>query len=70
MESIETALSSLISAFFPEWNEDPALIQELINVIEENIGVNNEGPGEDGMDGDHQSALTSAGFGTDEDYGG
>jgi len=25
-------------------------------------------PGED-MDGDHQSALASAGFGTDEDYG-
>jgi len=26
-------------------------------------------PGED-MDGDHESALASAGFGTDEDYGG
>lgn len=26
-------------------------------------------PGED-MDGDHASALASAGFGTDEDYGG
>lgn len=25
-------------------------------------------PGED-MDGDHESALASAGFGTDEDYG-
>ena len=24
---------------------------------------------EDGMDGDHESALESAGFGTDEDYG-
>lgn len=24
---------------------------------------------EDGMDGDHESALTSAGYGTDEDYG-
>jgi len=23
----------------------------------------------DGMDGDHESALASAGFGTDEDYG-
>ena len=27
-----------------------------------------EGPSED-MDGDHESALSSAGFGTDEDYG-
>ena len=26
--------------------------------------------GDDGMDGDHGSALASAGFGTDEDYGG
>jgi hypothetical protein len=25
---------------------------------------------EDGMDGDFDSAMTSAGFGTDEDYGG
>jgi len=24
---------------------------------------------DDDMDGDHQSALSSAGFGTDEDYG-
>tara|TARA_R110002020_G_scaffold354665_1_gene567397 strand:- start:180 stop:404 length:225 start_codon:yes stop_codon:yes gene_type:complete len=24
---------------------------------------------DDGMDGDHQSALASAGWGTDEDYG-
>lgn len=24
---------------------------------------------DDSMDGDHESALTSAGFGTDEDYG-
>jgi len=25
---------------------------------------------DDSMDGDHDSAMTSAGFGTDEDYGG
>ena len=25
---------------------------------------------DDGMDGDHASALASAGWGTDEDYGG
>lgn len=28
-----------------------------------------EGPDSDQMDGDHESALKSAGFGTDEDYG-
>ena len=27
-------------------------------------------PNDDPMDGDHQSGLASAGFGTDEDYGG
>lgn len=26
-------------------------------------------PEDDGMDGDHESALASAGFGTEEDYG-
>jgi hypothetical protein len=29
-----------------------------------------EGEPNDNMDGDHESALASAGFGTDEDYGG
>ena len=35
-------------------------------------GDQHEGADEpdDGMDGDHASALASAGFGTDEDYGG
>lgn len=34
-----------------------------------NVDFNEEpDPGE--MDGDHESALTSAGFGTDESYGG
>lgn len=28
-----------------------------------------EGDCDDSMDGDHESALASAGFGTDEDYG-
>lgn len=29
-----------------------------------------DGPDTDPMDGDHETALASAGFGTDEDYGG
>lgn len=29
-----------------------------------------EGEPDESMDGDHESALASAGFGTDEDYGG
>ncbi len=32
-------------------------------------GPDTDGP-DDSMDGDHASALASAGFGTDEDYGG
>ncbi len=30
---------------------------------------NDDGDYDDSMDGDHDSAMTSAGWGTDEDYG-
>ena len=31
--------------------------------------ISNDNDYDDSMDGDHDSALASAGFGTDEDYG-
>lgn len=37
--------------------------------IEEN-SVEDDDDYDDSMDGDHESGLASAGFGTDEDYGG
>jgi hypothetical protein len=46
-------------------NEDNMLDSVMEDVI--NGGAGNV---DDGMDGDHESALASAGFGTDEDYGG
>jgi hypothetical protein len=48
----------------PHWNEDD---------WQARMGIDNPFPIEDepseDMDGDHESALASAGFGTDEDYG-
>ena len=46
------------------WLPD-SVIGELIRA---NDWIFNEEP-DDSMDGDHDSAMTSAGFGTDEDYG-
>lgn len=41
---------------------------EIGKLIRANDWIFNEEP-DDSMDGDHDSAMTSAGFGTDEDYG-
>jgi hypothetical protein len=52
-------------------------VQALIPVeLDEEFGISDsvaqweEEERDDSMDGDHESALASAGFGTDEDYGG
>jgi len=42
-------------------------IMEVVEVIDEHV---DEYAYDDSMDGDHASALASAGWGTDEDYGG
>ena len=41
---------------------------EIGKIIRANDWIFNQEP-DDYMDGDHDSAMTSAGFGTDEDYG-
>lgn len=41
-------------------------ILQLTDSIKEYNGIKDY---DDSMDGDHESALASAGFGTDEDYG-
>lgn len=41
---------------------------EIGKMLRANDWIFNEEP-DDSMDGDHDSAMTSAGFGTDEDYG-
>lgn len=48
-------------------------INDKLDEVENLLGLNDEYDAEcdfdDPMDGDHESALASAGFGTDEDYG-
>jgi hypothetical protein len=44
------------------FNTDPDQVQEILD------GYLDEGL-DDSMDGDHDSALASAGYGMDEDYG-
>ena len=48
-----------------------AVLRDL-DMILSDMDVDTDPPDEydDGMDGDHASALASAGWGTDEDYGG
>lgn len=52
---------------FIKWLPD-AEIGELIRANDWIFNQDNQEP-DDSMDGDHDSAMTSAGFGTDEDYG-
>lgn len=51
-------MSEIAEAF----NTDPDQVQEILD------GYLDEGL-DDSMDGDHDSALASAGYGMDEDYG-
>lgn len=51
---------------------DPARFQQALDILagtSEIIDDSEEPSYDDSMDGDHASALASAGFGTDEDYG-
>jgi hypothetical protein len=62
------------------WGDDAQhAITNLLTIAEaegrtrEYVGESDQEPSDDwyeGQDGDHESALASAGFGTDEDYGG
>lgn len=49
---------------FIKWLPDA----EIGEMLRANDWIFNQEP-DDSMDGDHDSAMTSAGFGTDEDYG-
>jgi hypothetical protein len=60
------------------WSADE-LLDELVRFLpsatfdeffDDNATVADDEDYDDSMDGDHQSALASCGWGTDEDYGG
>ena len=42
---------------------------EQLAALEEVLEVEQEGDYDDSLDGDHESALASAGYGVDESYG-
>lgn len=43
--------------------------EKMVYDVEAEVTMEQESRYHDMMDGDHESALASAGFGTDEDYG-
>lgn len=51
--------------------EDPGLTGDVVDCAEQVLAEPEPEPDEidESMDGDHASALASAGWGTDEDYG-
>ena len=51
------------------FNDLFAACQEFVDLAEELQDEADRGEYDDSMDGDHESALASAGWGTDEDYG-
>ena len=74
LEMVEEGLVSpqyLIECFV-RWNtsDDIAQMCEANEIDLENYGLPIDEDYDDSMDGDHDSAMASCGFGTDEDYGG
>jgi hypothetical protein len=72
--TLETALFNTIPLYVPGYPR--AVFEEMLATIQDAALASDEAadrdaeslPGED-MDGDFDSAMASAGFGTDEDYG-
>ena len=75
--AVKQLLDALADGDFPEDAIEQRAAQELMmhaetlaEAIEEGFQkLEEENDYDDSMDGDHASALASAGFGTDEDYG-
>jgi hypothetical protein len=76
MRQIVTAMSEEGPAFLLEMSREERLaFRELFNTCEDFMNLSEElqdeverGEYNDSMDGDHATALASAGWGTDEDY--
>lgn len=50
-------------------NEDADVDETEYETYDESDGFDDEDDWDESMDGDHDSAMESAGWGTDEDYG-
>ena len=76
MRQIVSAMQTEGVGFLADLSRDERrAFQELFNTCEDFMNLSEELQAEyeseynDSMDGDHDSAMASAGFGTDEDYG-
>ena len=75
MRQVLNAMEEERTGFLRHLSRDElAAFQSLFNACERFLNLAEELQGEadidDSMDGDHDSAMASAGWGTDEDYGG
>lgn len=67
MKNLVIEIEELIQDGY-EWGEIARMLSVPVQWVSE-VAENMEPEYNDSMDGDHESALASAGFGTDEDYG-
>ena len=75
VDAVLTRIAGVVQDDLPDWlardaYDDGVSPEEAAEICLEEAGWYDEEEDDDSMDGDHASALASAGWGTDEDYGG
>lgn len=70
-EMVESGVwfEDIVNFLVKEYNYSVSDAENIVYDIEAVVTIEQEAKYHDMMDGDHESALASAGFGTDEDYG-
>ena len=70
-EMVESGVwfEDIVNFLVKEYNYSVSDAENIVYDIEAVVTIEQESRYHDMMDGDHESALASAGFGTDEDYG-
>lgn len=70
-EMVESGVwfEDIVNFLVKEYNYSVSDAENIVYDIEAVVTIEQEAKYHDMMDGDHQSALTSVGWGTDEDYG-
>jgi hypothetical protein len=64
-----STFESIVSDVMAEYNLPQKESEDFVYDVEYQMEMEESNQYHDDMDGDHQSALASAGWGTDEDYG-
>lgn len=70
-EMVESGVwfEDIVNFLVKEYNYSISDAENIVYDIEAVVTIEQEAKYHDMMDGDHQSALASVGWGTDEDYG-